>query len=103
MFGRIFRYPSQMRFHYMISVQIRHFSIRFDPDLSDQACIESHIGQQPKSKSRTLYFANFANQSKAVMCNLNFPLLLNLPKHVPNEIKFGLAIEIAFRIKGSDT
>lgn len=43
----------------------------------------------------TLYFAYFASQSKLVIVNLNFPDLLNFPKHVPREIKFGREIEVA--------
>lgn len=43
----------------------------------------------------TLYLAYFASQSRHVMVNLNFPDLLNFPKHVPIEIKFGLEIEVA--------
>jgi hypothetical protein len=39
--------------------------------------------------------AYFASQSRHVMVNLNFPDLLNFPKHVPIEIKFGLEIEVA--------
>jgi hypothetical protein len=37
------------------------------------------------------------------MCNLNFPLLLNFPKHVPSETRFDRATDIPRRIEDSET
>lgn len=37
------------------------------------------------------------------MCSLNFPLLLNFPKQVPSEMRFGRATEMARRIEDSET
>ena len=47
------------------------------------------------AEALTLYFAYFASQSRHVIVNLNFPDLLNFPKHVPIAIKFGLETEVA--------
>ena len=44
---------------------------------------------------RTLYFAYFANQSNEVIPSLNLPVFENLPKHVPRDIKFDRATEVA--------
>lgn len=33
--------------------------------------------------------------SRAVMCSLNFPVLVNFPRQVPRERRFGRAIEVA--------
>jgi hypothetical protein len=43
----------------------------------------------------TLYLAYFANQSNEVIPNLNLPVFENLPKHVPRDIKFDRATEVA--------
>jgi len=44
---------------------------------------------------RTLYLAYFASQSSDVIPSLNFPVLENLPKHVPREIRLDRATEVA--------
>lgn len=51
----------------------------------------------------TLYWANREIQSRAVTCNLNFPVFENFPKHVPKEINFSLGIEVACFTKFSET
>jgi hypothetical protein len=99
MFRRILRYSTKMRFDDVIAVKEGHFTIGFYPDLKCyQRCI-----QVDKISQSTLNFAYCANQSSALTCNMNLPLLVNLPKQVPSEIRFGLATEIAMRMQDSET
>ena len=42
-----------------------------------------------------MYLAYFANQSKEVTPNLNFPVFENLPKHVPSDMRLERATDVA--------
>lgn len=101
MFRRIFRYPTEVRFDDMITVEEGEFAGCFDPDLSpfyQLTPIRHERAQHMMGKRQsgpTLYLAYLASQSRLVTPSLNFPVLENLPKHVPREMRFGRAIEVA--------
>ena len=68
---------------------------RWQPQTSPALAIYHWIAR-PNIKARlTLYLAYFASQSRHVIPSLNLPVLLNLPKHVPSETRFGRATEVA--------
>jgi hypothetical protein len=83
----------------MVAVQKWHFPVGFYPNLESL----SRVSGIQKGVFLTLYFAYCARKSKADICSLNFPLLLNLPKHVPAVMRLGRATDSAKRMEDSDT
>jgi len=81
-----------------------HHSIWSTPTPSQTRISESNSFQNSKwKKEGTLCLAYLPIKSNAVTCNLNFSVLLNLPKQTPKLIRLTLGTETACLIMASLT